>query len=311
MAQVIVDADPGVGHDYTSLDAMDTGEASTLSEVLTVLCRTTNGGADTTEWTASSSWETSSSYYLHVKADTGHRHAGKWDATKARMDLANMNGLNDSASNIDHIIIEGMQFRLTGNTQWEYCLYLAAPEVEVRECIFLNTASAKNRYGLRTNSAGELHKISNCLAYDFNTDGSYGFHLSVAAAQTFVYNCTAADNTNDFYANSTSVIFKNCVAQGAGTNFASGGGVDNVSEDATAPGTGSDTSKVIVFASEGTDDFHLHSSDTWAKDQGTDLSGDGDYPITIDIDGATRTGTWDRGCDEITAAPPARRVFIC
>lgn len=48
---------------------------------------------------------------------------------------------------------------------------------------------------------------------------------------------------------------------------------------------------------EGSYDFHLDSSDTAAKDQGYDLSA----IFTTDIDGDTRSGTWDIGADEYVA----------
>ena len=54
----------------------------------------------------------------------------------------------------------------------------------------------------------------------------------------------------------------------------------------------------MAFADTTAYDFHLHSSDTTAKDAGTDLSG----TFTDDIDGDTRSGTWDIGADESQAS---------
>ena len=51
----------------------------------------------------------------------------------------------------------------------------------------------------------------------------------------------------------------------------------------------------ISFASDG---YHLDATDTGAIDQGTDLSA----IFTDDIDGGTRSGTWDIGCDECISA---------
>jgi hypothetical protein len=53
-------------------------------------------------------------------------------------------------------------------------------------------------------------------------------------------------------------------------------------------------------------DLHLASNDTGAIDLGADLSG----TFTTDIDGQTRTGTWDIGADEMLASgsPNRRRM---
>lgn len=105
---------------------------------------------------------------------------------------------------------------------------------------------------------------------------------------------------------------KNNIAQSCSTacyalNSAAGHATDttatNLSEDTSSPNNTWD-SQVVTFVSEtgGSEDLHLNASDTAAKDQGTDLSGDAQYAFSTDIDGATRTGTWDIGADEITAA---------
>lgn len=63
--------------------------------------------------------------------------------------------------------------------------------------------------------------------------------------------------------------------------------------------------RTVTFEDEAGDDFHLDSTDTGAVDYGTDLSGDANLAFTDDIDGNTRSGTWDVGADEIIAPPVA------
>ena len=52
----------------------------------------------------------------------------------------------------------------------------------------------------------------------------------------------------------------------------------------------------FINITPGSEDFHIGALSS-LKDAGTDLSG----TFTTDIDGETRTGTWDIGVDEIVA----------
>ena len=99
------------------------------------------------------------------------------------------------------------------------------------------------------------------------------------------------------------MYLKNNCVQGAATNYSGPQGTTatNLSEDATSPEVGL-RSKVVSFVDEANDDFHLASGDTSAKDAGTDLSADGQLAFSDDIDGATRSGSWDIGADEAAAA---------
>ena len=80
----------------------------------------------------------------------------------------------------------------------------------------------------------------------------------------------------------------------------------NASTDATAPGANSRISQTFTYENAVGLDYHLDSIDAGAKDFGTDLSGDATYPITLDVDGTTRSGSWDIGADElVTSGIPA------
>ena len=88
-------------------------------------------------------------------------------------------------------------------------------------------------------------------------------------------------------------------------------GNNNVSSDATATGTGSQTLKTdyvnyFVSITPGSEDLHLlyDSSFLWGSD-GADLDNDPDLPVTTDIDGEARNVTTpDIGADEIIGPPP-------
>lgn len=69
---------------------------------------------------------------------------------------------------------------------------------------------------------------------------------------------------------------------------------DNISSDTTSPNA-AHRSVTITYADAGANDFHLDSGETDAIDAGTTRGGFSD-----DIDGDTRSGSWDIGADETT-----------
>lgn len=155
--------------------------------------------------------------------------------------------------------------------------------------------------------ATNINKIyRNNIGYDFKN----GFHSATAANDdVYTYN-------NTCYSNVAGGICFVVRGNGAGATLnshnnlangsAAGWNIDatvstwnhnnNLSEDTTSPDNTWD-SQAVNFANEGSDDFHLNAGDTAAKNQGADLSA-ATNGMSIDVDGATRSGTWDIGADE-------------
>ncbi|MFZ2125845.1 MAG: hypothetical protein WA087_02100 [Candidatus Saccharimonadales bacterium] len=133
----------------------------------------------------------------------------------------------------------------------------------------------------------------NCYAYNCTGANSIccGFHFNgfFGADNTdYVYNCVARSCKLGFYMLSNPM--RNCISQNNTTNLS---------------GTPAQiTNRIglsVVFNADG---YHLDTSDTVAKNQGTDLSTDITFPFCDDIDGDTRptgAGTWDIGADEYVA----------
>jgi hypothetical protein len=113
-------------------------------------------------------------------------------------------------------------------------------------------------------------------------DCSYGFRANTSGVTLSLYNCLAQSCTDGFYVT-------------AGATFTGSNNCSDIASD--APGTSPQTG-TVSFVDAANGDFHLTSGDTVAKDNGTDLSG----TFTTDIDGQTRTGTWDIGADEYVAS---------
>ncbi len=77
---------------------------------------------------------------------------------------------------------------------------------------------------------------------------------------------------------------------------------NNITGDATSPDV-SYQSKTVTFTNAGSGDFHQNDSD--AVGAGMSLAADTYYAFTTDIDGQTRSGSWDIGADEYQASGPS------
>jgi hypothetical protein len=207
--------------------------------------------------------------------------------------------------------------------------------VTMRRCIGHNTNNTStgivssmftgNNGGATGSGAGP--RFLNCIGWKFAQTGggsrsAYMFGLAEGTRYGQAWNCTAWGLTGNgtgvvanFLGNSANSMAKNCIGMGAAST--GGGAVTdfltpltqeyNMSEDATAAGTGSLTSKVVanqfVSTAGGSEDLHLKA--------GADaINAGNDYATTptnvqFDIDNYDRdtTGvTWDIGADEYVSA---------
>jgi len=155
-------------------------------------------------------------------------------------------------------------------------------------------------YGLTFYNGGG--KVTNSIIYNGPSNSAAIRHDSSAAL--YVYNTTEYNFDAGIENASTGTLtVKNCAVfgnSGTGDDFLGTITIDNCASDdgdGTEPEVPSDWSAVFVDYTGG--NFHLKSTDTDLKDSGTDLQSEGGY--SDDIDGETRSGTWDIGADEYVA----------
>jgi hypothetical protein len=129
----------------------------------------------------------------------------------------------------------------------------------------------------------------NCISFDFSAANGGGFVAWGSGVNCFFYNCTAVNCGYNFYRDGGTPIAKNCISDSPVTSDYFGTWTQTTCLDDTDG---------VVFNDAANDDYHLGSSDTAAKDNGTDLSADSDYAFDDDIDLTTRSGSWDIGADE-------------
>jgi len=135
-------------------------------------------------------------------------------------------------------------------------------------------------------------KVWNTIVYDITKSGAYGVRTNDADWTLHCHNVTVHNCDTGYYNSNGTFNAKNCGAAACTTGFAGTSAITQTTCSTTTP----------TFVDESGDDFHLASGDTTWQDQGTDLSGDGNLAFSDDIDGETRSGSWDIGADEYAAA---------
>ena len=268
---------------------------------------------------------TSATYLVRLDGDwTG----GVWSTSYYRFEIAGSIGAGVTV-NDEYVEIQDVQFYASGTGTGNYRSITSEEgngglSLKVSNCLMRGeahsaTGTASGIY-FRPDVANTRGTFFNNIVYGYSGDDTIGLRLwgsgyndgeIIIAYNNTVHGANKGISTHGGGASDAQYIKNNIVQSNATAgydlNFAGAHATDttatNLSEDTSSP-TNTWDSQVVTFVSEtgGSEDLHLNASDTAAKDQGTDLSGDAQYAFSIDIDGATRTGTWDIGADEITAA---------
>lgn len=280
------------GGDYTSLSAWEAGEQRNLVtgdqiEVAEIQ-GDWSGGADTTELVIDG-WTTDSTRYIEIRTDAANRHAGIWDDGLYRLTASSaVNG--ETIRIVEHAVrVIGLQVsaQATGSNYFEpfnFDLDSSAVRGYCEDCIM---RSINGGTGSLLFSRNGVVRISNTLFYGDDEPTLYGIYIGAGTAH--IHNVTIVDAVTGVHRAGTSTVnCKNVGISGATTAFS--GTISQTTCSSSTP----------TFVNAASKDFHLASGDTTWKDAGTDLSADADYAISTDIDGATRTGTWDIGADEVT-----------
>lgn len=256
--------------------------------------------------------------YLSTEVGTSQRHSGVWDSSKFYITSSKTYGVMRMSTASCHL--EGLQIDMVGNggSNVDWAIAEFDSDIEGQFIISHNIIRRSGSYstaskGIAIYTNNEYHNIVvyNNIIYGFQ-QGIGNNHNGIVLSGTFYYaNNTIADcdvgiSNNSYNAAHVSTYKNNLVYNSTTSDydFASGvlpgiTGINNLSSDTTATsesvGTGS---KTFTFVNAGGNNFHLAGGDTGATDLGLDLSSDSIFSFNTDIDGATRSGTWDVGADE-------------
>ena len=308
----VIDPDSGAGYDYDSLFDWEAGEQGDLTgvrdEIAAADCRCTAGTADTTGFTIAG-WTTSATQYINIYGGTSYRHAGVWDDTKSRMSTGSSTAINILAS---WTRISYLQFTVTGGCDTITCSTGAVTDVRIFNNISRCVSSTGSEFIYENNTNSSGWKIYNNIIYDH---ANSGIRLSSGSSMV-AYNNTISGcgvgilNNIENGVIGINNILNGCTTGATGT-FAAGTDY-NATDDAAigyaVTGGGNIHDHVShIFTFVGATDFHLAAADVGAKDLGVANPGSGLF--LDDIDGVTRSGTWDIGADEYVAAGEIRNLL--
>lgn len=304
------------GGDYTTLAGWEAGEQGNLTTLNDLAYCELYAIADTTQCTIDG-WTTDSTRYVRIYTDSTARHAGAWDTGKYRLELTTAGSPGGCITNREaHTRFEFLQVYNTKGTplQFDEGIYSEATcfvdgcivrggwagiDLTLGGCTCRNSVTYGGLRGGRSNNSGSPGNTwQNCtligstvgLAIDSNVvystaqnvyvhGGTFGFsNLAVTTAGGIVAktNCMSSDTT--------------------ATNNSGGGGATNCT-NSVAHSTANFTN-----VTGGSEDYHIPTGSA-LKDAGVDLSG----TFTNDIDGTTRSGTFDVGADEFAAGGGGNR----
>jgi hypothetical protein len=314
---------PGTdGARYASLQAAVTGEVAAAgnlvssSTVLSIECSLFAGdAADTTACTING-FTTDATHYVIVYAAPTSRHAGKWSDTEYRLSVANASALTISD---DYVRLDGLQVEVSAsNANSQQPISIATISATNNDIRLLNVIARSHANAtffsvvFAGNDADVNLTIINSVFHSRAGNGSDRV-FSGSWASLFMYNCTLYGGAQAFRQVAGTSTLTNVVAvTAAGTDYLISAGTMTatycVSRDTTVgAGTGNIPSTSIasmLFTDAANTDFHIGSGSS-LQDVGTDLTAEG---FTTDIDGETRTGSWDIGADEFVEEEEAPAV---
>lgn len=305
------------GGDYSSLSAWEAAQQGNLVSLDEVHVGECYAFADTTAFTIDGS-TTDATRYMKITVAAGNRHAGSYSTSAYRLEVSGSFAAPITISD-DYCQIEWIQVKQTGGTanHYSYILINNLTGLLINKIIHAGGGAATSPNGacIGVASSAGTGTIRNSVLYKANGAGIYCNNFGGGTLD--IQNCTIAGcGTYGIHNNSGTVTAVNCYSGGNTTDDYSGTITKTTCMHSSATVfTGSTASTAHSTANftnvtAGSQDYHLVSGSALI-DAGTDKSA----TYTDDIDGDTRSGTFDVGADEFvsvaTGQPTRRRFGLC
>ena len=268
--------------DLVALDEIHVGE---IYDVNTTAALTIDGST------------TDATRYMVLTVNSANRHAGKWDTAFQNFQVSSTGAA--IANSDDYTRISWVQVRNTSGS----AIKSSNTGTYIEQVICTGSAGSSN-HGIDLASTA-----TNCVLTNIIVHGCHNGINSSAGTGAVISNCTTVANRRAGISssNAAALAVKNHYSGGNTTfNYAEGGSANisswtfTTSMSSNTESTESGLTNSIAYSTANftnvtaaSEDLHLVTGSALI-DVGTDLSGS----FTIDIDGVTRTGTWDVGADE-------------
>ena len=315
------------GGDYTSLAAAIAGEKGdmvSLDRQLTIECyaMADAGGA---ALFANADWVTDATRYVLVTVPTSERHGGGWNTSKYYLPVE---GIALRVHSTEFVRIDGVQIYSTGDNS---TFYVGGPDsgagdIRISNSIIRGSSSSGYRGVFNASYVGGSSMVVrawNNLVYGASSSGiGRGVQVDIAGTYNFWNNTIAGCAVGIFTGVSAgNLIFVNTLFTGNAVtgdtaNKALAAGTDynrtsNSSLGYTVTGSGNThdaVSQTFTFANAAAYNWHLTVDDAGAKNLGVSDPGSGLF--STDVDGETRSGSWDVGFDEYPSATRRRNAVV-
>jgi len=306
---------------YLSLNACLAAKCNkTFTLPIQIRCRTSGSTADTVRVYdgALGQFVASADNYLEIVAETGHRAGTVWDATKYHLTPAFIPGSGAGtalALNHNYIRIDGLQIGISSisgqsGEAAELCYLAQASTGYMANCLIKGSNvsnSGANNILRGISSINGINVYNTIIDIRTSHAGNQGVKNH---SDSNLYSCTimAGAGTAVDVADNSHIVAKNCYMQGDYLSLAVTATNSTLTQTTCATSDTLSTVSGLRSIAVNTTNFTnvTANSENWSLpsgsaliDVGTDTSGDAaPFNFTTDIDGDTRSGTWDIGAHE-------------
>lgn len=301
------------GGDYTSLAAWEAGRQADLVTAGNIEVAECYAMEDTTAVTIDG-WTTNATNYIEIKgadSDKTSTNTGKWSTERYRLVVTGGVGLitSEECTRVHDLQVSAINAEATIGT---YAIYNSTSRLyfynNVLKGLTDNSRLGAALFMYQTGDDGALVHIYNNIILNCSGTSSYGIWTDVNRnIPHYIYNNTFVNCTIGMYEAGVVFYVKNNLFYNCGVDTSSIGTASNCGYNATTNSglgytaqTGDRVSQTFTFVNAGAGDYHLASNDAGAKDYGTSDPGSGMF--SDDIDGETRSGSWDIGADEYVSS---------
>jgi len=312
------------GGDYTALAAFEAGEQRDLVAAHQIAQAECYDFLDVGGDPVFAGWTLNATHYVDIIVAAGNMHNGTRGTGYRRAINGFGHGVEISQDFVRVTGIAVVSDNVGGIGQWgDRGFHIdcgASSDIRISKCYETEGLTNDHSFIRVFNASGGVKVWNNIGSADLTESGSLccGIEVQSTGAFYFYNNTFLGNNTGGFsyLIGNTSggsplfVCKNNVLDRGANPNATAGcylinaatttGSTNNLTDDATAPGSNPITAAFPAYVDETNGDLHLASGDTVCKNVGADLSADANIPFSDDIDGDSRPqgASWDVGADE-------------